>query len=42
MTAEAFNHALKLINIYYPDLNEELKRKRAAELAEKICKKEKR
>ena len=41
MTAQAFKHALELINIYYPDMCEEMKYKRAAELAEKICKKSK-
>ena len=38
MTAQAFKHALELINMYYPNMPEEMKNKRAAELAEKICK----
>lgn len=39
ITTNAFNHALRLIKYNYPDLPTDLQMKRAAELAEKICRK---
>lgn len=38
ITVNAFNHALSLIEEFYPDLPYELKIKQAAQLAAKICK----
>lgn len=41
ITAAAFNHAMRLIEEYYPDMPNERKMAQALRLAEKICKREK-
>lgn len=42
VTANAFNHALRLIKEHYPDMAEDCQIKQAYKLAEKICRRAKR